>query len=103
MTSCERQISSLPVGRMFQRNLHASACVLFPSTGAQKVWVWQSQMGSVWFTRCVCVFVLDQGAVRFYPRLFLLQPLHVRLGEFSEVPAVWGGKESSLPDAAIHL
>lgn len=78
-------------------------CAFPINRGAEGLGMAESNGQCLVHTVCVCVFVLDQGAVRFYPRLFLLQPLHVRLGEFSEVPAVWGGKESSLPDAAIHL
>lgn len=83
MTSCERQISSLPVGRMFQRNLHASACVLFPLAAMQEAWVWQSQMGSTWFTRCVC-FCPRLGCCQIVSETFPASAPHVRLGEFSE-------------------
>lgn len=69
MTSCEKRISSLPVGRMFQRNLHASAFVLFPLAGVQTAWVLQGQMAG-FGSHNVCIFVLDYEPVRLHLRYF---------------------------------
>lgn len=101
MTSCERQISSFTVGRMFQKNLRASACALFPLADVQMSWFLRTKwalLGSD--TENLCPKQWTSGCIQ---DILPSRALAVRLRAFAVFWRAWEAKGCFQSDAITQI